>query len=71
MESVAFVILMLTCTFTMLYVLFKLYFFQVAKKAVERWAVNLMCVQSFCQKKFGLDLQTMDKHFGISEHLEF
>jgi hypothetical protein len=48
-----------------------MYLFQIAKKAVERWADNLMCVQSFCQKKFGLDLKTMDKYFGISEHMDF
>jgi hypothetical protein len=64
---------MLIFTFASLHFMYKLYIFlfQVAKKAVERWAVNLMCVQSFCQKKFGLDLQTLDKHFGISEHLDF
>lgn len=44
---------------------------EIAKKAVERWADNLMCVQSFCQNKFGLDLQTMDKYFGISAHMDF
>jgi hypothetical protein len=48
-----------------------MYLFQIAKKAVERWVDNLMCVKSFCQNKLDLDFKTVYQYFELSAHMDF
>eukprot|EP00055_Hartaetosiga_balthica_P001286 m.138198 g.138198 ORF g.138198 m.138198 type:complete len:205 (+) comp13611_c0_seq1:102-716(+) len=38
---------------------------KIAKEAANRWTDNVFAIKSWCQRKFNIDPNTMDKQFGI------
>ena len=42
-----------------------------ALDAANRWTDNLFAVKSWCQKKFNIDGNTLDKQFGIPEDFDY